>query len=110
MVIRAKKQKQCLPAELEVGDCWIGISLADSSGLILAARVGKHTDELINELVASTEGKTACKRWNSDDWGGYSLSIAAGNSALYRQGQDPTIGTDKWHREATDWKMASTAE
>jgi len=51
MVICGKKQKQCLPDELEVGGCWIGVSLADSSGLILAARVGKHTDELIEELV-----------------------------------------------------------
>ena len=67
MVIRAKKQKQCLPEEVAVGDCWIAISLADSSGLILAARVGKHTDE----LLVSTEGKTDCKRWNSDAWGGY---------------------------------------
>jgi IS1 family transposase len=47
------------------------VSLANSSGLILAARVGKHTDELIEELVVSSEGKTACKRWNSDNWGGY---------------------------------------
>lgn len=62
---------QCLSEELEVGDCWIGLSLADSSGLILAARVGKHTDQLIEELVVSSEGKTACKLWNSDGWGGY---------------------------------------
>jgi len=47
------------------------VSLANSSGLILAARVGKHTDELIEQLVVSSEGKTACKRFNSDDWGGY---------------------------------------
>ena len=71
MVICAKKQKQCLPEELVAGDCWIGLSLAVSSGLILAARVGKHTDELIEELVVTTEGKTDCKQWNSDDWGGY---------------------------------------
>ena len=71
MVIRPKKQKQCLPGELEVGDCWIAITLADSSGLILAARVGKHTDKLLEELVVSTEGKTNCQQWNSDDWGGY---------------------------------------
>ena len=51
MVICGKKQKQCLADDLEVGDCWIGVSLADSSGLILAARVGKHTDELIEELI-----------------------------------------------------------
>jgi hypothetical protein len=31
------------------------MSLADSSGLILAARVGKHTDELIEELVVSSD-------------------------------------------------------
>lgn len=46
-------------------------SLADSSGLIVAVRVGKHTDELIDQLVVNTEGKTNCKRFNSDDWGGY---------------------------------------
>jgi hypothetical protein len=51
MVICLKKQKHCLPTELEAGDCWIGVSLANSSGLILSARVGKHTDELIEELV-----------------------------------------------------------
>ena len=61
MVFCAKKRKQCLSNELEAGDCWIGLSLADSSGLILAARVGKHTDELIEELVVSTQGKTDCK-------------------------------------------------
>ena len=47
------------------------MTLADSSGLILAARVGKHTDRLLEELVVRTEGKTDCKQWNSDDWGGY---------------------------------------
>jgi insertion element IS1 protein InsB len=71
VVIRFKKQKQSLPQELEAGDCWIAVSLANSSGLILSARVGKHTDELIEQLVVSSEGKTACKRFNSDDWGGY---------------------------------------
>ena len=57
--------------EREAGDCWIGLSLANTSGLILAARVGKHTDALIEQLVSSTEGKTDCKQFNSDDWGGY---------------------------------------
>ena len=71
MVICAKKQKRCLPEELEVGDCWIAISLADSSGLILAARAGKHTNELLEEMIVSTEGKTNCKQWNSDGWAGY---------------------------------------
>ena len=88
MVICAKKQKRCLPYELEVGDCWVGVSLADSSGLILAARVGKHTDELIEELVVSTEGKTACKQWNSDDWGGYERVLPP--EILHYIGKDKT--------------------
>jgi len=54
-----------------MGDCWIGLSQAKDSGLILAARVGKHTDELIQELVTSTEGKTDCQFWDTDGWGGY---------------------------------------
>jgi hypothetical protein len=49
-----KKQKHCLPEELEAGDCWIALSLAQLSGLILCARVGKHTEELAQELVSST--------------------------------------------------------
>lgn len=54
-----------------MGDCWMAITLANTSGVILSCRVGKHTDSLLNELVTSTEGKTDCKDWNSDDWGGY---------------------------------------
>ena len=88
MVICFKKQKQCLPDELEAGDCWIGVSLANSSGLILAARVGKHTDELIEELVVSSEGKTACKRWNSDNWGGYHRVLPP--EILHHIGKDKT--------------------
>src|SRR4028119_1392521 len=88
MVVCQKKQKQCLPSELEVGDCWIGISLAKDSGLILAARVGKHTDELIEELVVSTEGKTSCKRWNSDNWGGYERVLSP--DILHYIGKDKT--------------------
>jgi hypothetical protein len=49
-----KKQRQCLPEELEAGDCWIALSLAQLNGLILCGRVGKHTNELAIELVAST--------------------------------------------------------
>jgi insertion element IS1 protein InsB len=64
VVICPKKQKQCLTRELDVGDCWISLSLADTSGLILTARVGKHTDEMLEELIVITEGKTDCKRLN----------------------------------------------
>jgi hypothetical protein len=42
----SKKQKRCLPGELETGDCWITLSLAQLNGLILTGRVGKHTDSL----------------------------------------------------------------
>ncbi len=71
MVICRKKQKHCLPQEIETGDCWIALSLAQLSGLILTGRVGKHTDELAQELVTSTEGKSDCKQWHTDGWGGY---------------------------------------
>ena len=57
--------------ELTEGDYWIGMTQASSSGLILATRVGKHTDQFIAELIANTEGKTNCKHWYTDDWGGY---------------------------------------
>ena len=58
MVFCQKKQKQCLPEELNelnVGDCWIGLSLAKDSGLILSVRIGKHTDAFLDELVVSAE-------------------------------------------------------
>ena len=72
MVIRGKNQKQCQSDELiEVGDCWIGISVAKDSGLIISARVGKHTDEFIDELVVNTEGKSTDQEWDTDGWGGY---------------------------------------
>lgn len=71
MVICRKKQKHCLPQDIETGDCWIALSLAQLSGLILTGRVGKHTDELAQELVTSTEGKSDCKQWHTDGWGGY---------------------------------------
>lgn len=65
------KQKHCTPGELTQGDCWIGLSLAQKSGLIMSMRVGKHTYEFLSELVSNTEGKTACKAWYTDGWGGY---------------------------------------
>lgn len=71
MVICEKKQKHCTLEDLEQGDCWVGLSLAQQSGLILAMRVGKYTDKFLAELVANTEGKTDCQRWHTDDWGGY---------------------------------------
>jgi insertion element IS1 protein InsB len=90
VVFCQKKQKHCQIAERKVGDCWIAISLAQSSGLILAARVGKHTDELLDELVNSTQGKTSCQHWNSDDWGGY--------ERIFPHELDHYIGKDRTQR------------
>ena len=45
--------------------------MAQLNGLILSGRVGKHTDKLAIELATSTEGKTSCKEWDTDGWGGY---------------------------------------
>ncbi len=33
--------------------------------------MGKHTDELAQSLVSSTEGKTDCSEWHTDGWDGY---------------------------------------
>jgi len=107
MVVCRKKQKQCFPDELTVGDCWIAVSLANTSGLILAARVGKHTDELIEELIITSEGKTACKRFNSDNWGGYERVLPS--EIEHHIGKDKTQRlertngvvrqqTGRWHR------------
>lgn len=107
MVLCPKKQRHCLLNEVEVGDCWIGLSIADTSGLILAARVGKHTDELIEALVVSTEGKTDCKCWNSDDWGGYERVLPpeilhyigkARTQRLERTNGIIRQQTGRWHR------------
>jgi insertion element IS1 protein InsB len=76
LVLRAKKQKHCLQEELMIGDCWIGMTQAQGSGLILATRVGKHTDELIAQLVINTEGKTDCQQRHTDGWGGYERVLA----------------------------------
>lgn len=43
--------------------------------MILCGRVGKHTNELAQELVASTEGKTNCKEWGTDGWEGYERAL-----------------------------------
>ena len=57
--------------QTQKGNCWIGVTQADDSGLILPSRVGKHTDEFIEELVVNTEGKTDCLIGHTDGWGGY---------------------------------------
>lgn len=59
-----EKQRPCIPDELMGGECWIRMTQAISSGLILATRVGKHTDEFISQLVVNTEDKTDCQQWH----------------------------------------------
>ena len=107
MVICQKKQKQCLPGELEMGNCWIGVSLAKDSGLILSLRVGKHTDDFLEELVVSTEGKTSSKTWYTDGWAGYERVLPS--EVLHVVGKENTQRlertngiirqqTGRWHR------------
>jgi insertion element IS1 protein InsB len=80
---------------------------ASSSGLILSARVGKHTDQFIEELIVSTEGKTGCKQWNTDDWGGYERVLPKEVTHIIGKEQtqqlERTNGivrqqTGRWHR------------
>lgn len=86
------------------------MSLAKASGLILSARVGKHRDELIEELVVSSEGKTACLEWDTDGWGGYERVLgAAVDHSIGKpltQRNERTNGilrqqTGRWHRRQT---------
>ncbi len=107
MVVCGKKQKHCTAEELEVGDCWIAISLAQLSGLILSSRVGKHTDELAVELIVSTEGKTNCTEWHTDGWRGSERmlpnEVEHYVSKALTQRLERTLGvvrqhTGRWHR------------
>ena len=81
-----KKQKQCLPNELEVGDCWSGVSLANTSGLILAARGGKHTDKLPIGVSGHYRGKNRLPALESAMIGAATNGCCPGNIAHHRQG------------------------
>lgn len=107
MVICPKKQNNCTIDERTKGDCWIAISIAHDSGLILSTRVGKNTDQLLEELWNSTEGKTACRFWNTDGNRGYerifSEDIEHRVDKRYTQKIERTNGivrqqTGRWHR------------
>jgi IS1 family transposase len=103
-----KTLHRCLPEELEAGDCWLALSPAQLNGLILSGRIGKHTDKLAIELVASTEGKTDCKEWHTDGWGGYERVLRDDEVEHYigkvlTQRLERTNGclrqqTGRWHR------------
>jgi IS1 family transposase len=116
VVVCRKKQRQCLPEELEAGDCWIALSLAQLNGLILCGRVGKHTNELAIELVASTQGKTECKEWHTDGWQGYERVLPDDEvehyiSKVLTQRLERTNGflrqqTGRWHRRQNKFGKA----
>lgn len=107
MVFCEKKQKHCEPSELTIGDCWVALSLAKDSGLLLSGRIGKHTDELAQALVVNTEGKTACHRWQTDGWDGYARQLPdkvthevskALTQRLERSNGILRQQTGRWHR------------
>jgi len=115
LVVCSKKQKNCLSDEIRVGDCWIGVTQAIGSGLILAARVGKHTDEFIQELIVNTEGKTGCQQWCTDGWGGYQRVL--GDEVSHIVGKEKTQQlertngivrqqTGRWHRRQNKFAKA----
>ena len=75
--------------------------------MILAYRVGKHTDIFIEELIINTEIKTECHNWCTDGWGGYErvLSIEVNHTISKKNTQklERTNGiirqqTGRWHR------------
>lgn len=80
---------------------------AQHSGLIMSARVGKHTDQFLQELVVNTEGKTNSQEWHTDGWGGYEPVLAAEIRHIIGKDQtqqlERTNGivrqqTGRWHR------------
>lgn len=102
-----KKQKHVLPEAIDVGDCSIEVTIAEESGLILSARVGKHTDQFLEELVCSTEGKTDCYPWDSDGWSVYEQVLPdcitlwvgkAGTQKLERTNGILRGQVGRWHR------------
>lgn len=103
-----------------VGDCWIGMTQARESGLILATRVGKHTDEFIAQLVENTEGKTDCQQWQTDGWGGYERVLSPEVRHIIGKDQtqqlERTNGivrqqTGRWHRRQNKFaKVCSQTE
>ncbi len=120
MVICGKKQRQCLPNELEAGDCWIALSLAQLNGLVLCGRVGKRTDSLAQAIVASTEGKTDCKEWHTDGWAGYERVLRDREVEHYigkilTQRLERTNGclrqqTGRWHRRQNKFALVVGAD
>ena len=93
-----------------MGDCWIGLSQAKDSGLILSARVGKHTDKLIAELVTSTEGKTDWMFWDTDGWGGYERVLPPEVEHHIGKGRTQRLERTNGILRYSSRKMASSAE
>ena len=88
-------------------------------GGIVSARVGKHTDEFIAQLVVSTEGLTACLEWDTDGWGGYERVLGAevdhyiGKTLTQRNERTNGIlrqQTGRWHDPAKQGRQSVAAD
>ncbi len=79
-------------------------------------RVGKHTDELVAELLVNTQGKTGCTEWHTDGWGGYEPVLPDDEvdhfiSKVLTQRLERTNGslrqqTGRWHRRQNKFSKA----
>lgn len=107
-----KKQKRCLPDELEAGDCWIALSLAQLSGLILSGRVGKHTDSKGAGVSRQyrRQDQTDCQEWDTDDWEGYQRVLPEEVDHYISFRLDATLGENQRYYAPTDRTLASTAK
>ena len=76
---------------------------AIGSGLILTTRVGKHTDEFIEQLVVNTEGKTNCQQWRTDGWGGYERILGSKVSHIIGIRPNTTTRANQWNCQTADW-------
>ncbi|OWY61643.1 IS1 family transposase, partial [cyanobacterium TDX16] len=77
--------------------------------------MGKHTDSLAIELVASTEGKTECKEWGTDGWSGYARVLPTEvdhyiskvlTQRLERTNSTLRQQTGRWHRRQNKFSKA----
>ncbi len=80
------------------------------SGLILCGRVGKHTDSLAIELVSSIQGKTDCKEWHTDSWGGYERALPSEVEHYVSKLLTQRKRANQRHFTAADRTLASTTE
>ena len=61
-------------------------------------------------MIVNTEGKTSCKKWLTDDWGGSERVFLPEVEHIIGKNHCPAIGTHKWNYQTAARSMASPIE